>query len=64
MEIDGMEFLDWLHRIRRESAAERKRRGISGVEWLKQVEERAAAVEKEIAELAAPIARDKPKSGD
>jgi hypothetical protein len=64
MAVDGMEFLDWLHRIRRESAAERKRRGISGVEWLKQVEERAAAVEKEIAELAAPIARDKPKSGD
>jgi len=60
MEIDGTEFLDWLHEIRKESLAERKRLGLSGVEWLKQVEERAAAVEKEIAELAAPVARDKP----
>ncbi len=63
MEIDGTEFLDWLHEIRRESLAERKRLGISGVEWLKQGEERAAAVEKEIAGLAAPVARDKPPTG-
>ena len=55
-----MEFLDWLHETRRESLAERKRLGISGVEWLKQVEERAAAIEKEIAQLTAPVARDKP----
>jgi hypothetical protein len=64
METDGTEFLDWLHKIRRESLEERKRLGISGVEWLKQVEERAAAVEKEIAELAAPVARDKPQTGN
>ena len=63
MEIDGMEFLDWLHETRRESLAERKRLGISGVEWLKQVEERAAATEKEIAELTAPVARNKPEAG-
>jgi hypothetical protein len=64
METDGTEFLYWLHKIRRESLEERKRLGISGVEWLKQVEERAAAVEKEIAELAAPVARDKPQTGN
>jgi len=62
MEVDGMEFLDWLHRIRRESAQERKRLGISGVEWLKQVEERAAAVEKEIDGLSSSVARDKPRT--
>ena len=61
MEIDGMEFLDWLHKTRKESAEERKRLGISGVDWLREVEEQAAETEREIAALSAPVARDKPK---
>ena len=63
MKIDGMEFLDWLHEIRKKSAEERKRSGISGVEWLSQVEARAAEMEREIAALNPPVARDKPQSG-
>jgi hypothetical protein len=39
MKIDGTDRLDRLHEIRKESMAERRRLGISGVEWLKQVEE-------------------------
>ena len=60
MGTDGDDFLDWLHRTRKESLAERRRLGVSGVEWLKQVEERAAAVEREIAALTATVARDRP----
>ncbi len=41
MEIEGLDFIDWLHKIRKESEEERKKRGISGVEWLKRIEEEA-----------------------
>ena len=33
----GLDFMDWLHKIRRESEEKRKRRGISGAEWLKEI---------------------------
>lgn len=38
MKIDGLDFMDWLHKIRKESEEERRRRGISGAEWLKEIE--------------------------
>jgi hypothetical protein len=41
MKIDGMDFLDWLHKIRRESEAERIRKGIDGVEWLRMISRRS-----------------------
>ena len=37
MKIDGLDWIDWLHKIRADSEAERKRRGISGAEWLEMV---------------------------
>jgi len=30
MKIDGLDWMDWLHKIRRDSEAERKRLGLSG----------------------------------
>jgi hypothetical protein len=35
MKIDGLDFIDWLHKIRAESEAERKRRGLSGADWVR-----------------------------
>jgi len=37
MKTEEIDFLDWLHKIRRESEAERKRKGIDGVEWLRML---------------------------
>jgi hypothetical protein len=35
MKIEGLDWFDWLHKIRAESEAERKRRGLKGAEWLR-----------------------------
>ncbi|MCX6844551.1 MAG: hypothetical protein NTX53_19990 [candidate division WOR-3 bacterium] len=43
MQIDGLEWTNWLHKKREESERERKRRGISGAEWLKGIRVRADA---------------------
>lgn len=48
MKIDGMEFIDWLHKIRKESEEERKRRNISGVEWLREISKEADEILKEM----------------
>jgi hypothetical protein len=60
MKIEGLEWLDWLHRVRAESEAERKRLGISIAERLGRAEATAERIERELSGLAAPIARDKP----
>ncbi len=44
MKIEEMEFLDWLHKIRRESEDERTRRDLSGAEWLKEVKKEAGKI--------------------
>jgi hypothetical protein len=44
MKIEEMEFLDWLHKIRKESELERKRRGLTGSEWLKEVKKEAEKI--------------------
>jgi hypothetical protein len=64
MKIDGMDWMDWLHKTRRESEEERKRLGLSGEEWLQRIEQRAKETRKEITALSAPVARDKPPSGN
>lgn len=61
--IDGLDWLDWLHRIRAESEAERRRQGKTVAERLARAEETADRVEREMADMAAPVARDKPQSG-
>jgi hypothetical protein len=59
MKVDGLDWMDWLHRTRREMEEERKRLGLSGEEWLKQVEERARAIREEISALRPAVARDR-----
>lgn len=62
MKIDGLEWIDWLHKVRHEAEAKRIRDGLSVEEWLR----RAAARDDEVrAGLTAareqpPVARDKP----
>jgi hypothetical protein len=59
MKIDGLEWMDWLRKIRGESEEERQRLGLSYAERLARAEQVADAV---IAELASepPVVRDEP----
>jgi hypothetical protein len=63
MQIDGMDFLDWLHKTRRESEEERKRKGIDEVAWLRQIAAEAKALKEELARSRPPVAPDR-KTGD
>jgi hypothetical protein len=58
MKIDGLDWMDWLHKVRHESEEERKRLGLSGEEWLKRGRVRAKAIMAETASERPPIARD------
>jgi hypothetical protein len=60
MKIDGLEWMDWLHRVRAESEAERKRQGISIAERLGRAEATAERIERELSGLAVTVARDEP----
>jgi hypothetical protein len=62
MKIDGLDWIDWLHKVREESEKERIRRGISGADWLKEIRARAEAFQLARAGDAAAVARDKPRS--
>ena len=64
MKIDGLEWLDWLHKTRRESEQERKRLGLSRIEWLARIEREAEQIRAELSARSHPVARDKPKSDD
>ena len=59
MKTDETDFMDWLHRIRRESEEERQRLGLSYAERLARAELVADAVTEELASQSL-IARDKP----
>ena len=48
MKIDGLEWMDWLHKTRQESERERKRLGLSRVEWLKRMEQEADRIRAEL----------------
>jgi len=58
MKIDGLDWMDWLHKVRHESEEERKRLGLSGEEWLKRGRVRAEAIMAEVASQHPPVARD------
>ncbi len=60
MKIDGLDWIDWLHSQRERSEAERRRRGIGGAEWLKEIRARAETYVRERASRETPVARDKP----
>jgi hypothetical protein len=59
MKTDEADFVDWLHRIRRESEEERQRLGLSYAERLARAEQAADAVTEELASQPL-IAHDKP----
>jgi len=65
MKIDGLEWMDWLHKRRAEAERQRRCEGISEEEWLRRVRVRADTVLAEIEERVHPPAvRDRPrKSG-
>jgi len=44
MKTEGIDWLEWLRKPRRESEEERKRLGLSGEEWLERLEERATEI--------------------
>jgi hypothetical protein len=64
MKINGPEWMDWLHKTRRESEQKRKQLGLSRVEWLRRIEQEAEQIRSELAAKAQPMARDKPQSGN
>jgi len=55
--------MDWLHKTRRESEQERKRLGLSRVEWLKRMEQEADRIRAELSDSAQLVASDKPQPG-
>jgi len=59
MRIDGLDWMDWLHKTRQEMEAERTRRGISELEWMKEIRRRAQAYLRERACRETPVARDR-----
>jgi hypothetical protein len=62
MKIDGLDWMDWLHKTRRESEQERKRLGLSRVEWLRRIENEADQIRSELTARTQFVARDKPLS--
>jgi hypothetical protein len=64
MEIDGLDWMEWLHKKREESESERRRRGISGADWLKEIRTRAEAYMSARTNQDSTVARDRPQSKD
>jgi hypothetical protein len=58
MKIDGLDWMDWLHKIRQDMENQRKRRGESEVEWLKEIQADARAFMCERSTQPAVMARD------
>jgi len=59
MKIDGLDWMDWLHKVRHESEEERKRLGLSGEEWLRRGRVRAETIIAETARERPPVAHDR-----
>ncbi len=59
MKIDGLDWMDWLHKISHESEEERKRLGLSGEEWLRRGRVTAEAILAETAHERPPAVRDR-----
>ncbi len=58
MKIDGLDWMDWLHKIRRDLEEERKRKGLSEVEWLGEIQSQARAFMRERSAKEPTMARD------
>jgi hypothetical protein len=59
MKIDGLGWMDWLHKTRQKMEDERTRSGQSEVEWLKEAGARARAIKQEPAGREASVVRDR-----
>ena len=59
MKIDGLEWMDWLHKTRQKMEDERKRSGQSEVEWLREAGARARAIKQDLESCRTPVARDR-----
>ncbi len=66
MKIDGLDWMDWLHKVRHEAEARRIRDGLTVEQWLQQVRVRATEARKRRRSHEYPaVARDKsPKSSE
>ena len=63
MKIDGLDWMDWLHKVRREAEEKRIRDGLSVEEWLQRVRTRADKGRAERHSLdRTPVVHDKPRS--
>jgi len=59
MKTEEPDFLDWLHEQRRAAETDRKRRGLSGADYLRECAREAALVMEELAQHRQLTARDK-----
>jgi hypothetical protein len=60
MKIDGLDWMDWLHKVRHEAEEKRIRDGLTVEQWLQQVRTRAAESRKRRSHEYAAVARDTP----
>jgi len=61
MKIDGLDWMDWLHKVRREAEEKRIREGLSVEQWLHQVRVRAVETRERRRSHEYPtVAHDKP----
>jgi hypothetical protein len=54
MKIDGLDWMDWLHKKRAEEEEKRIREGISGAEWLRRASAHAQEVRASLPEHEQP----------
>jgi hypothetical protein len=59
MKIDGLDWMDWLHKTRQEMEGERMRSGQSEVEWLKAAGARAKAIKQELVGQEPSVVHDR-----
>ncbi len=65
MKIDGLDWMDWLHKMRAEAEEKRVREGISGAEWLRRAAAHAQEVLASLPEHEQPtVARDRKAAGE
>lgn len=44
MEIEGKDYITWLHEVRKEMWKERKKSGLSDAEWLRKITQEAEKI--------------------
>jgi hypothetical protein len=59
MKIEGLDWMDWLHKTRQKMEDERKRSGQSEEEWLRGAAARARAIKQELARREPTVVRDR-----